>query len=310
VGARHLKKSGEHIGERASVQYAMIQKQAQEKQGSVNALCKFYGVSRSGYYQWLKPKETAHQKRDEILVAKVESVFRKNKGRYGSPRVTKELRYSGTPCSKRRVSRLMKSRGLKVERKPSFRPKTTIRRKDELIAPNRLENQPLPQKPNEVWVSDITYIPLEEGWVYLVVWMDLFSRMIVGWKIGEEMKTDLVQGALEQAIQRRKPPQGITIHADRGTQYTSRQMQEYAKKNKLIQSMSSTGYCFDNAHVESFWSSLKNETIPDRGYFLDFQEARMSLFEYLEGYYNRTRLHSSLGYLSPMNFEQKQTDKN
>lgn len=284
----------------------MIQKL--EKEGfSVHKLCPYFEVSRSGYYQWKEIQKTEHEKQDEILAEQVEEVFQKHRKRYGCVRVSKEIRKSGTPCSKRRVSRLMKSRGLECVKRKSFRPKTTIRRKDELIAPNRLENQPLPKNPNEVWVSDITYIPLERGWVYLVVWMDLFSRMIVGWKIGEEMKTELVKSALEQAIQRRKPTEKITIHADRGTQYTSRQMQEYAKSEGLIQSMSSTGYCFDNAHVESFWSTLKNETIPERGYFFDFHEARMCLFEYLEGYYNRTRLHSSLGYLSPLSFEQKQT---
>lgn len=279
-----------------------------EKEGfSVNKLCQYFEVSRSGYYHWKDTQKTEHEKQDEILAEQVEEVFQKHRKRYGCVRVAKEIRKSGTPCSKRRVSRLMKSRGLECVKRKSFRPKTTIRRKDELIAPNRLENQPLPEKPNEVWVSDITYIPLEHGWVYLVVWMDLFSRMIVGWKIGEEMKTDLVEGALDQAIQKRKPPKGLKIHADRGTQYTSRQMQEYAQLKELIQSMSSTGYCFDNAHVESFWSTLKNETIPERGYFLDFHEARMCLFEYLEGYYNRSRIHSSLGYLSPLSFEQKQT---
>lgn len=282
-----------------------------EKEGfSIHKLCPYFKVSRSGYYQWKDTQKTDREKQDETLAIQVEEVFWRHKRNYGCVRVAKEIRESGTPCSKRRVSKLMRIQGLECKKRKSYRPKTTIRRKDELIAPNRLENQPLPKSPNEVWVSDITYIPLEHGWVYLVAWMDLFSRRIVGWQIGLEMKTEMVKGALAQAIQRRKPPKGLTIHADRGTQYTSRQMQEYARSEGLIQSMSSTGYCFDNAHMESFWSSLKNETIPERGYFLDFHEARMCLFEYLEGYYNRIRIHSSLGYLSPLNFEQKQTCRN
>jgi transposase InsO family protein len=197
----------------------------------------------------------------------------------------------------------MKCAGLKAFKKRSFRPKTTVRKKDELLAPNRVENV-VPQKVDEVWVSDITYIPMREGWWYVSAWMDLCSRKIVGWDIQTQMKTDLVEDALKQGIQRRHPPKGLLLHSDRGSQYASRQFHDLVQEQGFIQSMAACGYCYDNAHMESFWSSLKNEALPEVGFFDDPRQARLGLFEYIEGYYNKKRLHSSLGYKSPEDFEQ------
>jgi putative transposase len=281
----------------------MIQKLAAGKTFHVKKLCQSLGASSSGYYQWKNPKLSPRQHREKELSREITVVFQQHKGRYGSPRIGREMNSKGVACSPKTVARIMKRQGLKAFKKQSFRPKTTIHKKDELLAPKRVENV-VAQNVNEVWVSEITYIPLREGWLYLAAWMDLCSRKIVGWEIQPQMKTDLVQGALNQGIHRRVAPQGLLLHSDRGSQYTSRQFHESVKEQGFIQSMAACGYCYDNAHRESFWSSLKNEALPEVGFFEDAREARLALFEYIEGYYNRRGLHSSLGYQSPESFEQ------
>ncbi len=186
---------------------------------------------------------------------------------------------------------------------------TTIRAKEELIAPNLLKTVAVPQKLNAVWLGDITYIPTEEGWLYLAGLMDLTSRKIVGWALEDQMPTELVECALNRALDQRIPPPELIHHTDRGCQYTSRSYQQRLQTLKIQPSMSAIGYCFDNATMESFWSTLKTEALPDSGIFQTKQQAKLCLFEYIEIDYNKKRLHSSLDYMSPNDFEAKLNNK-
>lgn len=246
------------------------------------------------------------EQENKKLVREISRAHQEHKQRYGSPRITRVLQGEGISCSENRVARLMKQNGIRAREKRAFRPRTTVRAKEELIAPNLLKNEVLqPQKLNTVWLGDIPYIATEEGWLYLAGLMDWASRKIVGWALEEQMPTQLVELALNRALMQRAPAPGLIAHSDRGSQYTSRCYQQRLQTLKIRPSMSAIGYCYDNATMESFWSTLKTEALPETGIFETKQQAKLCLFEYIEIDYNKKRLHRALDYMSPEAFEDK-----
>lgn len=235
----------------------------------------------------------------------VEQVFGKHKRRYGSRRITAELQEKGHLLGRHQVRILMKVAGLQAIQPKSFVPRTTDSKHGRGYWPNLLLGQPLPKAPNLVWVSDITYLPLINGdWAYLATWMDLFSRKVVGWQVGETMEDELVILPLRRALQLRQPAVGLIIHSDRGGQYVSSDLKEVIRLWHIRPSMSRADDPYDNAFAESLWSRLKAELL-EGGVFLNVDDAHTEIFDYLEVYYNRERKHSLLGYQSPEQFEQE-----
>ena len=271
----------------------------------VEELCKALKVSRSGYYGWKTATPGRRETENQTLLSEISRVHQEHQRRYGSPRITRVLKAKGVACSENRVAALMKKYGLRARMKRSFRPRTTVRAKEELIAPNLLKKVDPPKTLNMVWLGDITYIATQEGWLYLAGLMDLASRKIIGWSLEDQIPTSLVEHALNRALAQRTPTPELLHHTDRGCQYTSRCYQERLKSLNIQPSMSAIGYCYDNATMESFWSTLKTEALPDSGVFQTKQQAKLCLFEYIEIDYNKKRLHSSLDYMSPVDFEAK-----
>jgi transposase InsO family protein len=260
-------------------------------------------VSRSAFYDYLKATK---EKLPEPLAKQVKEVFWQHRRRYGSRRLHAQLRAEGKVIGRHKVRRLMKENGLKALSPKSFVPQTTdsrhlMRRSENLLLDYRLP----PSKPNEVIVGDITYLPLQEGgFIYLATWQDLFSRMIVGWQIEETLEEKLVTEALKKVIHRRKPLAGLIVHSDRGGQYASNGLRRMLSSRGYLQSMSRAGETYDNAYAESLFSRYKAELL-EGGAFADVEEARVESFDYIENYYNRVRRHSALGYVSPVEYEQK-----
>lgn len=279
-------------------------------QMEVGSLCELFNVSRSGYYRWFVRKPSKRQKANEKLVEQIRQVHDESRRTYGSRRVTVALNRSGVSCSENRVARLMKTHGIRAKKRKPFRPKTT-QADGSSIAPNRLaQRTEAPNRPNEVWVSDITYIPTREGWMYLAGEMDLFSRKIVGHSCQDQMPASLVTEALNQAITHRSPGIELLHHSDQGAQYTSSDTRSLLARFQIVASMSCKGHCYDNAAMESFWATLKTEAFPASGIFETKNEAKRVIFEYIEVFYNRKRIHSSLDYLSPVDFEDKHANLN
>jgi len=287
------------------MKYGVILETAKEyqKKYSISKMCQFLNVSRSGYYEWVKRGESRRKTNDRQLAARIQSIFEQSKQRYGSPRIYEELRDQGIRCSRKRVARLMREMNLKARHKRKFK-ETTNSKHDHPVAPNLLNRQFQTDAPNQVWVADITYIRTLEGWLYLAAVMDLYSRKIVGWAMSERITSDLAVSALKMAIKRRKPRKGILHHSDRGVQYASKPYQKLLKKNGFMGSMSRKGNCWDNAPMESFFSTLKTECIQDKIYLARVL-AKREIFEYIEIDYNRKRRHSSNGYLTPEIFENR-----
>ena len=270
---------------------------------TVGELSEALAVSSSGYYQWQKEEDGMRRRENQILVKEMKRIHEDRYTRcYGSPRMTRELKERDFDCSENRVARLMKTHGLAARTRRPFRPKTTQSDPACRPAPNRLGQLGAPVKPGEVLVSDITYVATRQGWLYLAVVIDLFSRTVLGWKLGESLATELVLGAVERAKDRLSPLPGALFHSDRGCQYTSKAMGQRLGALGFTQSMSALGYCYDNAACESFFATLKNESFPEDGIFESKTQARMVIFDYLETFYNRRRKHSSLGFLSPETF--------
>jgi transposase InsO family protein len=234
------------------------------------------------------------------LRERIVEVFEAHQQRYGSPRVTRVLRQEGLRCGENRVARLMREQALAARRKRAFRPRTT--RAGAIAAPNLLKGVE-PSRPDQVWASDITYVATREGWLYLAVILDLFSRKVVGWKVGETLEAALVVTALRNALARRQPPRGLIFHSDRGSQYSSEAVKQPLTLLGAHLSMSGRGNCYDNATVEAFFSTLKTEAFPSDQVFATKADARRELFEYIEVYYNNLRLHSGLGYQTPRHYE-------
>jgi transposase InsO family protein len=267
----------------------------------VEFMCEQLEVSRSGFYAWSQRPESAHQQEDQALAAEVEKVHRDSRGTYGSPRVHAELRARGRKVSRKRVARLMEQQKLGARPKRRF-VRTTDSSHGLPVAPNVLERDFSPGQPNSTWATDITYVWTSEGWLYLDVVLDLFSRRVVGWAMSEHIDTQLVLCGLQMALEGRQPPQGLLHHSDRGSQYASALYQQALADQGIQPSMSRKGNCWDNAVAESFFSTLKMELVY-RTSFATRQQARSAIFEYIEVFYNRQRRHSTLGYLSPVDYE-------
>ncbi len=267
----------------------------------VKMMCRALLVSRSGYYGWRNHPTSLRAQKNRLLDTEIKKQFELEKGRAGAPRVTKQLKKKGITCSHNKVAKRMRILGLRAKAAKKF--KATTNSKHSLpIAPNLLNQDFNAIRPNQKWVSDITYIWTEEGWLYLAVIVDLYSRMVVGWSMSERMTSTLVCDALKMALFRRGMPRGVILHSDRGSQYCSHEYQKIIKEQHLICSMSKKGDCYDNAAMESWNHSLKVEAIHGER-FLTRDSAKNYVFEYIEVYYNRYRLHSKIGYLTPAEFE-------
>jgi transposase InsO family protein len=264
--------------------------------------CDVLGVSRSGYYAWRDRPDSERAKRREELAKKVKAVHQANRRVYGSPRVCAALRASGEAVCQNTVAKVMGDNGIRAKSKKKFVPRTTDSRHEQAVAPNVLDRQFQAEVPDRKWAADITYVPTDEGWLYLAAVIDLCSRRVVGWSMAEHMRTDLVNDALGMALARRSPGPGLLHHSDRGVQYASDDYRHLLEQNGIECSMSGRGDCWDNAVMESFWGTLKTELVNHERYQTR-EQARASIFEYVEVFYNRHRLHSSLGYVSPEQFE-------
>jgi putative transposase len=270
----------------------------------IGDLCAAFGVSRSGYHRWRTAAPCARAGQDAQLATALREIHHHSRGTYGRPRLTSALRQGGQHCSAKRVARLMRRLGLRGVQRGRFRPQTTDSRHENGIAPNRLQEQPPPSAPDQVWVADITYIPTTEGWLYVAGVLDRCSRRVLGLAMSARLDTSLPEAALGQALTRRGRPRGVTHHSDRGIQYTSIRYRQILQQHRCKVSMSRRANCYDNAHMESFWGTLKAELLAGRT-FATRTEARLAIFEYVEVFYNRVRLHSALGFLSPVDFETK-----
>lgn len=264
--------------------------------------CQVLQVSRSGYYAWVNRPPSQREQRREDLTVKIQAVYEQNRCVYGSPRVFEALQSQGERVCENTVAKVMRQQKIRAKTKKRFVPTTTDSRHDQPLADNLLDRQFTAELPNQKWVVDITYIPTDQGWLYLAGVMDLCSRMIVGWSMADHMRTELVSDALSMALARRSPGEGLLHHSDRGVQYASEDYRHLLDVHNMTASMSGRGDCWDNAAMESFWATLKTELV-NHQQFATHEEARASIFEYIEVFYNRKRLHSSLGYLSPETFE-------
>jgi putative transposase len=270
----------------------------------VTHLCRVLEVSRSGYYAWLSREPSAAEVRREELTAEVQEIHAQVKGRYGSPRVHAELVGRGHECGVNFVAQVMREAGIAAKTKRKFR-QTTDSNHALPVAENVLDRNFDPEEPNASWVADVTYIPTREGWLYLAVVEDLFSRRIVGWSMDATMTSRLVVDALEMALAGRlqgSSSSGLVAHSDRGSQYASEHYQRRLSEERITCSMSRRGNCWDNAAMESFFASLKKELVHDEDYATR-EQAKASIFEYIEAFYNRVRRHSSLGYVAPDEYE-------
>jgi len=259
------------------------------------------GVGRSGYYAWRKRKVSTREQSNQVLLSLIAVEHARNRRTYGSPRLFVVLRRQGVVCGRNRVARLMRLNGIVARKKRRFTPRTTQRQSGVIPAPNRLKQDFSAAAPNRKWVSDFTYIETAEGWLYLAVVLDLFSRKVIGWAMSAQMDAQLVKTALQMALLDRRPPAGWLHHSDQGSQYTSTVYLNCLNTALAELSMSGAGNCYDNAVIESFFSTLKTECVT--GIFKTHAEARSVIFEYMEVWYNRQRLHSTLGYFSPVDFE-------
>ena len=269
---------------------------------SIKDMCATLGVSRSGYYQWKNAGQSPRAQQTRRLNRLIENEYAKSRQTYGSIRITRALREGGETVGYNRIARLMRSAGLQGRQKRRYRVRTTDSRHDQPIAPNLLAVAPAPTKPDQIWATDITYIETSEGWLYLAGVLDLYSRRLIGWAMGPGMETSLPLAALNMALQQRRPVGQVLHHSDRGCQYASATYRQALAANFCIASMSRKGNCYDNATMESFWSTLKQELVYRRK-FMTRNEATTAIFDYIEGFYNRTRLHSALGFKSPLDYE-------
>jgi putative transposase len=288
------------------MKYRFIERERRgHPQWPVVVMCRVLEVHRSGYYAWsrrLRLQQLGKRAREnQELCEAIREIHRNSKERYGSPRMTAALRKRGYRVSRGRVARLMKANAIKAKRRRAYR--VTTRSQHHLASPHLLERQfDRATAPDQLWTSDITYVPTREGWLYVAIVLDLYSRKIVGLAMSETMEQDLVCEALTQALARRQPKPGLLLHSDRGSQYCSWKYRDLLHRHGITQSMSRKGNCWDNAPMESFFKTMKVEEVYTQSYRTR-QEARIEIFEYIEIFYNRQRLHSTLGYTTPEDFE-------
>jgi putative transposase len=269
----------------------------------IKTMCRVLEVAESGYYAWRRRTPSRRSQENTVLGERIVQLYHANRQVYGSPRIHAALHAEGKRCGRKRVARLMRARGLSATL-PRHRTRTTDSRHEHPVAPNLLERDFTADAPNTKWVADITAIWTMEGWLYLAVVLDIFSRMVVGWAMDTHREAVLVESALQMALARRHPEPGLLHHSDRGSQYTCQDYQALLARCGIVVSMSRKGDCYDNALMESFNGTLKTECV-ERESYQTRSQARRSIFEYLEAFYNRQRLHSSLGYVSPVVYEQQ-----
>jgi putative transposase len=271
----------------------------------VRLLCEVLEVAASGYYRWRLQPRSRRMEEDEVLRAQIASAHQKSRRTYGAPRVVDELRDQGVRISRRRCARLMRVQGLRGCKKNRGRPRTTDSRHGRAVAANHLATLPPPSRPNQVWVTDITYLKTAEGWLFLAAVLDLWSRRIVGWATAPTLHATLAVAALRAALRERRPGEGLLHHSDRGCQYVDSNYVQLLEAHAIQRSMRRAGNCYDNATMESFWSTLKSDTQLDLIEPASRSEAELAVFDYIETFYNRTRRHTSLGGVSPVTFEQR-----
>jgi transposase InsO family protein len=272
----------------------------------IRMLCELLKVSHSGYYRWCQQRPSTRQREDAAIGAKVAAAHRASRGTYGAPRILVDLQEGGTRTSKRRCARLMREQGLQGKKKHRRKPRTTDSRHAKPVAENIIALRPDPTGPNQCWLTDITYIQTAEGWLYLAAILDLWSRRIVGWSCGATLHASLVLAALHDALKRRNPPKGLLHHSDRGSQYVDEDYIKALIAAGIERSMSRAGNCYDNAAMESFWSTLKSDTGLDESIPASRRHAELAVCDYIETFYNPTRRHSSIGQISPVAYENKQ----
>jgi len=277
----------------------------------IRFLCGCLDVSPSGYYDWKRRQENPcpRAKTDQDLKADIVRIHQESRQTYGAPRIQASLVQQGQRHGRNRIARLMREEKLCGRQRRRYRVRTTDSNHDNPVAPNRLAELSPPSRPNQVWVADITYIETAEGWLYLAGVLDLYSRRIVGWSMSPRIDTELVLGAWHMALLHRQPAEELVFHSDRGVQYTSAEFRQHLARAGVTASMSRKANCYDNAAMESFWSTLKLELVYRRKFITRWQAER-ELFDYIETFYNLRRLHSSLGYRSPGQFEREQNPKN
>lgn len=269
---------------------------------TVRDCCRVLKVSPSGYYRWVKQPVGVIERRRAALAEQIKAVHEQSRRTYGSPRVHAALTRRGLRLNRKTVARIMRENKIRSRAARKFRPRTTDSKHGHAVAPNTLDRRFVAERADAVWLADITYIPTAEGFLYLAAVMDLCSRRIVGWSMADHLRVELTMAALTMAIARRKPGSGLLHHSDRGTQYCAAEYRSLLASRGMSASMSRAGDCYDNAPMESFWSTLKKELAMGTP-FATRAEARLAVFEYVEAFYNRKRLHSGVGYLSPEQFE-------
>lgn len=287
------------------MKYAAIE--AHRAQFPLSLMCRALDVSHAGFYAARKREACARAKRDEELRRQVRAAHLQSRRTYGSPRVHAELQAQGERVGRKRVARLMRQEGLRARVRRCFRPTTTDSKHTHGVAPNVLGRRFAPQQieaTNRVWAGDITYIPTREGWLYLAVILDLASRRVVGWSMGQTLSASLAIAALQMALAARSPDGGLVHHSDRGVQYAAFDYQELLARHRAVPSMSRRANCYDNAVVESFFATLEWELI-ERSDWATRDAARLAIFDYIECWYNPRRRHSALGYLSPVEYERQ-----
>ncbi len=268
----------------------------------VEKMAKVLGVTRAGYYKYVDRKESKTKVKNKELLVKIKAIYVKNRSLYGSPRIHAELKKQGELCSRQRVARIMSNHKIQSKIRKKWKPAGKTNKDQSRAVPNLLDQNFNIAIPNAVWVMDITYVATKEGWLYVSTVLDLYSRKIVGLSMSGNPNTELILRSLEQAVTHRNPAVGLILHSDRGCQYTSEAYAQYAKAKAFKLSMSAKGNCYDNAAMETFFHTLKTEHVFFCTYYTR-QEAMTSIFEYIEIFYNRQRLHSTLGYMSPVEFE-------
>lgn len=268
----------------------------------VSVMCSVLKVVRSGFYAWCRRKPSRRQIRQQKLLVKIRQVYEEHQGRYGSPRVCRALLIDGELLCRNTVAKLMRQAKIRAKSRRRFVPRTTDSTHQKPVADNLLDRDFTASAPNQKWVADITYVDTAEGWLFCAAVLDCFSRKVVGWAMSDQMPTHLVSDALKMALLHRQPQGDLLHHSDRGSQYASEDYQQLLARHGITVSMSRCGDCYDNAMMESFWATLKTELIHQQHY-RTHEQARQSIFEYIEVYYNRKRLHSSLGYQCPEAFE-------
>ncbi len=274
---------------------------------SIRWLCQLWGVAPSGYYRWRQHKPGPRQQADATIAGQIAAAHEASRGTYGAPRIVEDLREAGTRTSKRRCARLMRAQGLRGRKKHRRHPRTTDSRHAQPVAANLLAKRPVPTGPNQAWMTDITYLRTAEGWLFLAAILDVWSRRVVGWACGATLHASLALAALHDALRRRRPAKGLLHHSDRGSQYVDTEYVAALAAAGLERSMSRAGNCYDNAAMESFWSTFKTDTGLDDAIPASRRHAELAVFDYIETFYNPTRRHSSLGYLSPVAYEKKHT---